>query len=402
MSAPEYRVPGPDYLVAGRYRLRSKIGGGGMGAVWLAHDTLLDREVAIKQVLSVAGMTEDSAAQMRQRAMREGRIAARLSHRNAIAMHDVALESGEPWLVMEYLPSRSIAEILHQADTLPVDQVAQIGAQIADAMTEAHTAGILHRDIKPGNILIAEGRNAGLVKLTDFGISRSKDDVQLTQTGVVTGTPAYFAPEVARGEEPTEASDVYSLGSTLYTCVEGQPPFGVDENSLVLLHRVARGEIIPPQRSGALEGALLSMLEPSPARRPTMAQIRDRLAEVAAGDAGNTAMVLTSPLDRTYRGGPQRPATRRIPTTTESGLPAASPHDRPPPGRPAEWAPGPQSQPPSVPDPWQVTQHSQPSYPVFGQQPPQPQQRHLGLAAAVFLVFVVLAAIAITLIAVAR
>lgn len=399
MSASQYRVPGPDYLVAGRYRLRSKIGGGGMGAVWLAHDTLLDREVAVKQVLSVAGMTEDSAAQMRQRAMREGRIAARLSHRNAIAMHDVALESGEPWLVMEYLPSRSIAEILHQTGTLPVDQVAQIGAQIADAMTEAHTAGILHRDIKPGNILIAEGRNAGLVKLTDFGISRSKDDVQLTQTGVITGTPAYFAPEVARGEEPTDASDVYSLGSTLYTCTEGQPPFGIDENSLVLLHRVARGEIIPPQRSGALEGALLSMLEPSPTRRPTMAEIRDRLAEVAAGDSGNTAMILTSPLDRANRGQPSRPPTLRIPTATESGLPAATSHDRSQSGQASQWPPGPQSQRPPAPDPWQVTQHSQP---VFGQQPPQQQQRHLGLAAAVFLVFVVLAAIAITLIAVAR
>lgn len=408
MNASSYRVPGPDYLVAGRYRLRSKIGGGGMGAVWLAHDTLLDREVAIKQVLSVAGMSEDSAAQMRQRAMREGRIAARLSHRNAIAMHDVALESGEPWLVMEYLPSRSVAEILHQTGTLPVDQVAQIGAQIADAMTEAHTAGILHRDIKPGNILIAEGRNAGLVKLTDFGISRSKDDVQLTQTGVITGTPAYFAPEVARGEEPTEASDVYSLGSTLYTSTEGEPPFGVDENSLVLLHRVARGEINPPKHSGALEGALLAMLEPSPSRRPTMPEIRDRLAEVAAGSTGNTSMILTSPLERTYRGGPSRPPTRRIPTTTESGLPAVTSFDQSQPSRPTQWPPPaaqtypPETGPPAAPGAWQVTQHSQPSYPVFGQQPPQQPQRHLGLAAAIFLVFVVLAAIAITLIAVMR
>jgi serine/threonine protein kinase len=395
VSASAYRVPGPDYLVAGRYRLRSKIGGGGMGAVWLAHDTLLDREVAVKQVLSVAGMTEDSAAQMRQRAMREGRIAARLSHRNAIAMHDVALESGEPWLVMEYLPSRSVAEILHQTGTLPVHQVAQIGAQIADAMTEAHAAGILHRDIKPGNILIAEGRNAGLVKLTDFGISRSKDDVQLTQTGVITGTPAYFAPEVARGDDPSEASDVYSLGSTLFTATEGEPPFGIDDNSLVLLHRVARGEINPPKRSGHLEGALLAMLEPSPARRPTMAEVRDRLAQVAAGDNGNTAMILASPLDRTSSNRPQRPPTRRIPTTTESGLPAVTPS-----GAARQDAPHPY--PPVAPDPWQVTQHSQPSYPVFGQQPPQQQSRHLGLAAAVFLVFVVLAAIAITLIAVIR
>ncbi|ETD30688.1 serine/threonine-protein kinase [Williamsia sp. D3] len=393
MSASSYRVPGPDYLVAGRYRLRSKIGGGGMGAVWLAHDTLLDRQVAIKQVLSVAGMTEDSAAEMRQRAMREGRIAARLSHRNAIAMHDVALDAGEPWLVMEYLPSRSIAEILHQTGTMPVKQVAQIGAQVADAMAEAHNAGIMHRDIKPGNILIAEGRNAGLVKLTDFGISRSKDDVQLTQTGVITGTPAYFAPEVARGEDPTEASDVYSLGSTLYTCVEGQPPFGLDENSLVLLHKVARGEIIRPQRAGALEGALLAMLEPSPTRRPTMAGIRDRLAQIAAGDAGNTAQILTSPLDRRTAPLPPRPPTRRIPTTTESGLPAA-------PGPAAVGRAHPTS---GVGESWQVTQHSRPAFSAFDQQPEKTDPpRHATLAAAVFLAFVVLAAIAVTLIALLR
>ena len=393
MSASSYRVPGPDYLVAGRYRLRSKIGGGGMGAVWLAHDTLLDRQVAIKQVLSVAGMTEDSAAEMRQRAMREGRIAARLSHRNAIAMHDVALDAGEPWLVMEYLPSRSIAEILHQSGTMPVKQVAQIGAQVADAMAEAHNAGIMHRDIKPGNILIAEGRNAGLVKLTDFGISRSKDDVQLTQTGVITGTPAYFAPEVARGEDPTEASDVYSLGSTLYTCVEGQPPFGLDENSLVLLHKVARGEIIRPQRAGALEGALLAMLEPSPARRPTMAGIRDRLAQIAAGDAGNTAQILTSPLDRRTAPLPPRPPTRRIPTTTESGLPAA--HGPTTVGRAHPTS--------GVGESWQVTQHSRPVFSGFDQQPGKTDPpRHAALAAAVFLAFVVLAAIAVTLIALLR
>ena len=393
MSASSYRVPGPDYLVAGRYRLRSKIGGGGMGAVWLAHDTLLDRQVAIKQVLSVAGMTEDSAAEMRQRAMREGRIAARLSHRNAIAMHDVALDAGEPWLVMEYLPSRSIAEILHQTGTMPVKQVAQIGAQVADAMAEAHNAGIMHRDIKPGNILIAEGRNAGLVKLTDFGISRSKDDVQLTQTGVITGTPAYFAPEVARGEDPTEASDVYSLGSTLYTCVEGQPPFGLDENSLVLLHKVARGEIIRPQRAGALEGALLAMLEPSPARRPTMAGIRDRLAQIAAGDAGNTAQILTSPLDRRIAPLPPRPPTRRIPTTTESGLPAA--HGPTTVGRAHPTS--------GVGESWQFTKHSRPVFSGFDQQPGKTDPpRHAALAAAVFLAFVVLAAIAVTLIALLR
>lgn len=297
--AESYRTPGPQYLVAGRYRLKSRIGGGGMGTVWLARDQLLDRDVAVKQVLSTEGLSDDSADNARKRAMREGRIAAKLAHRNAIAMHDVALDRGEPWLVMEYLPSRSIAQILYSAGTLDVTESAKIGAQVADAMTEAHAAGIVHRDIKPGNILISEsGRNVGLVKLTDFGISRAKDDITLTQTGVITGTPAYFAPEVARGAEPSEASDVYSLGATVYTMVEGEPPFGVDDNSLVMLHKVARAQINPMKRAGALEPVLLHMLEPSPTKRITMAQARDELIAVASGGRASADQILTSLIPR--------------------------------------------------------------------------------------------------------
>ncbi|MYR06232.1 protein kinase [Gordonia sp. SID5947] len=294
-----HRTPGPQYLVAGRYRLQSRIGGGGMGTVWLARDQLLARDVAVKQVVSTEGLSDETAENVRKRAMREGRIAARLSHRNAVAMHDVALDSGEPWLVMEYIPSRSVAQILHTTRTLGPQQAAQIGAQVADAMTEAHVVGIIHRDIKPGNILITTtGRSAGLVKITDFGISRVKDDVSLTQTGVITGTPAYFAPEVARGAEPGEASDVYSLGATVYTIVEGQPPFGVDDNSLALLHKVARAQINPMAKAGELRPVLLRMLEPNPAKRPTMREARDLLAQVAAGTRGSAHQVLTSPLTK--------------------------------------------------------------------------------------------------------
>ena len=328
-------VPGPGSLVAGRYRLTSKLGGGGMGAVWLASDQLLDREVAVKQVVSTDGLSDEGADDVRTRALREGRMAARLSHPNAIAMHDIAVDGGEPWLVMEYVPSRSVAQILHSTGTLPVVHSAQIGAQVAAAMTAAHDEGIVHRDIKPGNILVATtGRDAGLVKISDFGISRAKDEVQVAENGVITGTPAYFAPEVARGAEPTEASDVYSLGATVYTAVEGAPPFGVDEDSLVLLHRVARGEITPPTRAGELSPVLLAMLEPSPTRRPTMEQARDMLARVAAGPGGpggNPSTVLTAPLPRSEGGMPiwgGRPAARGrdrtgVSARTETGLPAA-------------------------------------------------------------------------------
>jgi serine/threonine protein kinase len=304
-----------------------------MGAVWLATDQLLDREVAVKQVVSTDGMSDEGADDVRTRALREGRMAARLAHRNAIAMHDIAVDGGEPWLVMEYVPSRSVAQILHSTGTLPVVHSAQIGAQVAAAMAAAHAEGIVHRDIKPGNILVATtGRDAGLVKISDFGISRAKDEVQVAENGVITGTPAYFAPEVARGAEPTEASDVYSLGATVYTAVEGAPPFGIDEDSLVLLHRVARGEITPPTRTGDLSPVLLAMLEPSPARRPTMDQARDMLARVAAGPGGNPATVLTAPLPRSEGGMPiwgGRPRERTgrdrtgVSARTETGLPAA-------------------------------------------------------------------------------
>ncbi|GIZ96326.1 hypothetical protein TTY48_09380 [Tsukamurella sp. TY48] len=321
-------VPGPDYLVAGRYRLTSKIGGGGMGAVWLARDERLDRDVAAKQVISTEGLTDEQADELRRRALHEGRIAARLQHRNAISMYDVAIDRGEPWLVMEYLPSRSLAQVLHMTGSMPDRQVAQIGAQVADALIEAHEAGITHRDIKPGNILIANrGRASGTVKLSDFGIARIKDESPASQSGVITGTPAYFAPEVARGGEPSEASDLYSLGATLYTALEGTPPFGVDEDSMSLLHKVARGKIDPPKHTGPLTAVILDMLQPSPTKRPSLEAARDRLAEVAAA-GGNTAAVLASPLQPGEGGtavwmrrtaGERSPREPRATRTTPSG-----------------------------------------------------------------------------------
>ncbi|RVW04487.1 serine/threonine protein kinase [Rhodococcus spongiicola] len=327
---------GPDYLMAGRYRLASKLGGGGMGAVWLAQDTLLDRKVAVKQVTSTVGMDDAEANELRQQVLREGRNAAQLSHDHAIAMYDVAVESGEPWLVMEYLPSRSLAEALGQVHTLAPIEVAQIGAQIAAALTEAHAAGILHRDIKPGNILVADRGDAlGIVKISDFGIARAKGDDAGSNASVITGTPAYFAPEVARGNDPTEASDVFSLGAALYTVVEGQPPFGIDNDAIALLHRVAKAEIYRPSRSGALTDTLLHMLEPDPKRRPTMAQARDELAAVALGSdtEGKLGLLIGEPVMNAdgnipkwaYRSASAGIPRRRIASTTATNLPAVQP-----------------------------------------------------------------------------
>ncbi|MCZ2803766.1 serine/threonine-protein kinase [Modestobacter sp. VKM Ac-2983] len=285
----------PGVRVAGRYLLRSRLGGGAMGAVWLARDELLGRDVAVKQVLIPVGSDPEATAGHREAAMREGRIAARLTHPHAIAVYDMVDDGGTPWLVMEHLPSRSLASVLAERGTLPVQQVALIGAQVADALVATHAAGVVHRDVKPGNILIGEGqRSAGLVKITDFGISRARGDVSLTQTGVVKGTPAYLAPEVARGQEPREASDVFSLGATLHACLEGTPPFGMTENPLEMLHRVAGGNVARPRNAGPLTRPLMRMLANDPAKRPTMSQARDQLAKLAAGRDGDVTEVLAA------------------------------------------------------------------------------------------------------------
>ena len=412
-------APGPSYLVAGRYRLIRRIGHGGMGAVWLAHDQLLDREVAVKQVLNTSGMDDSQAETSRARALREGRLAARLSHRNAISMHDVALDRDEPWLVMEYLPSHSVADVLRDNGTIGPTEAAQICAQVADAISDAHAAGIIHRDIKPANILIANtGRNLGLVKITDFGISRAKGDATITQTGVVTGTPAYFAPEVARGDEPGEASDVYSLGSTLYTMVEGAPPFGNEENYIATLHRASLGQINPIARAGALSPILLQLLEPNPANRPTMAQARDLLAQFAANTLGTTEDVLTglvptAPMSasrssatlppRSANPYPSGPAAHHTAVSQSSNPPSADSH-RPTTGvgtHPATQVasgayhasnPGTASLPQHQSGPTSLPGQYVPPRTAYQQQ--QGSNGHVGLAVAVFAVFVLLTAIA--------
>jgi serine/threonine protein kinase len=279
-------------LVAGRYRIAGRIGTGAMGAVWQAQDEVLGRTVAIKQLLLQPHLDEHDAEDARQRTMREGRIAARLHHPNAISVFDVVTDdNGQPCLIMEYLNSTSLAAVLQERRTLPPTEVARIGAQVAAALREAHAVGIVHRDIKPGNILL--GGN-GVVKITDFGISRAKDDVTVTKTGMIAGTPAYLAPEVAIGGDPGPESDVFSLGSTLYAACEGQPPFGLSENTLSLLHAVAAGQINPPRQSGPLASVLAVLLHPDIEHRPTAEECEELLAAVARGE-----LPLGGPADET-------------------------------------------------------------------------------------------------------
>ena len=275
--------PTPDtHRIGNRYRLDERIGAGAMGAVWRGTDELLNRTVAVKELLAAALPSSDQVEESRQRILREGRIGARLQHAHVISMFDVVVHDERPWLVMEYLPSRSLAAVLAEKGPMSPAEAAAIGRQVADGLAAAHTAGVVHRDIKPGNILLAED---GRSKITDFGVSRAVDDVQLTRTGVIAGTPAFLAPEVARGQEPTAASDVFALGATLYASVEGEPPFGLDDNAYALLHKVATGAITPPTQAGPLTALLNRLLANHPEERPSAAQARDALARVAAGQS---------------------------------------------------------------------------------------------------------------------
>jgi serine/threonine protein kinase len=245
-------------LLGGRYRIGDCIGAGAMGVVWTAWDRRLRRTVAVKQ-LALRSHGDDPAEEQlaRVRAMREGRIAARVVHPRAIAVFDVVVADSVPWLVMEYLPSRSLAAVIAEQGPLAPAEAARVGAQIADALAAVHDAGIVHGDVKPGNVLIADD---GVAKITDFGVSRASWDTTATGGGTVAGTPGYFAPEVARGQDPTPASDVFSLGATLYAAVENELVCGPMDNTLAVLHAVAEGRLRPATRAGVLGRPLAEML----------------------------------------------------------------------------------------------------------------------------------------------
>ena len=274
----------PGAVLAGRYRLVDRIATGGMGSVWEAWDELLHRRVAVKQLLPQPGLSKDDAAMARSRVIREARITARLHHPHAVTLYDVIEQDGQPCLVLQYVPSHSLSSLLAERGPLPVAFVARIGAEVASALAAAHLVGIIHRDVKPSNVLIASD---GAAKLTDFGISHAAGDISLTSTGMVTGTPAFLAPEVARGAPSGFPADVFSLGATMYAALEGAPPFGIDQNPMATLHKVASGEVIPPRRSGPLTAVLLQMLAAEPAERPGMSDI----ARVLAGQADGSAQL---------------------------------------------------------------------------------------------------------------
>ncbi|GAA3510942.1 serine/threonine-protein kinase [Actinocatenispora rupis] len=259
-------------LIAGRYRLEEQVGLGGMGLVWRATDEELGRVVAVKR----SHLTGPRGG---RQVRREARIAAVLQHPHVVTLYDVVPDGDDRWLVMEYLPWRSLAQLVGATGPLSPRRTAALGAQLAGALEALHDKGIVHCDVKPGNVLVADG---GVAKLTDFGLSRQLTEDAALGDGRLRGTPAYLAPEVANGREPTAASDVFSLGATLYAAVEGVSPFGSSDSPAALQRRSRSGAIAPPVRAGApLARVLAAMLAPDPAARPTAAQARARLTAVA-------------------------------------------------------------------------------------------------------------------------
>jgi eukaryotic-like serine/threonine-protein kinase len=259
-------------LVAGRYRLDAVLGRGTMGTVWSAHDEVLGRLVAIKEVVLPPGIPQAEADALRERSLREARAIAALSHPNVVTLYDVAREGAAPFVVMELVASVSLAELVRD-NALPPQRVVAIGAAVAAALQAAHAAGITHRDVKPGNVLMAHD---GRIKLTDFGIARNRGDQTLTATGLMLGSPAYIAPEIASGGPVNPESDLWGLGATLFAAVEGRPPYDAG-TAMATVASVVQGEVPRPSCSGPLAEVISGLMIKDPARRMPLSRVRQLL-----------------------------------------------------------------------------------------------------------------------------
>ncbi|GAQ63707.1 serine/threonine-protein kinase [Streptomyces scabiei] len=290
-------------LVAGRYRLTEQIGRGGMGTVWRAGDEVLGRQVAVKRLHVQPHLSPDDLVTLYERTRREARSAARIAHPNVIVVHDVVDDrvdgqgdggqgafaggtgDGPPCIVMEYVPAPTLADLLTDGRTLPPEEAARIGLGMVAALRAAHAAGVLHRDVKPGNVLLAaEGR----IVLTDFGIAMTADASTLTKTGEMVGSIHYMAPERIRGHKPGPASDLWALGATLYQAVEGRPPFR-RLTAMEAAYAIAVDPLEPLKRGGTLAPLIEALLAKDPADRPTVEQT-ERALRAAVSGRGTTVL----------------------------------------------------------------------------------------------------------------
>jgi serine/threonine protein kinase len=340
-------------LIGGRYRLSVQLGSGAMGTVWSGYDEVLRRRVAVKELKVPPGIPQREAMAMRERMLREARALGGLSHPNVITVYDVVDAGGEPMVVLEMVPSRNLATLISEQGVLSTAQAAVVGFATSAALRAAHRAGITHRDVKPGNVLVAHD---GQVKLTDFGIARNVADAPMTTAGLVLGSPAYIAPEVAAGQPVTPAADLWGLGATLFAAVEGRPPYDVRGDPVSTITEVVDGEVPRPSAGGPVTDVIAALMVKEPAKRMSLGEVRRRLRPLI-GD----------PDDPLYPGSPDAPtmaARYRVPQGSRGGSggsgPASSGESGPagrsaPPATPAPGVPAPQgissSNPSSAPAP---------------------------------------------------
>ena len=306
-------------LIAGRYRLDAVLGRGGMGVVWSGVDTLLERPVAMKEIRLPPTVDDDERLRFQNRVLREARAAARLNHRSVVTVYDVVDEDEQPYIVMELVRAPSLAELVAQRGPLSPQRVAELGAGIAGALGSAHRQGIIHRDVKPGNVLVPE---SGAARLTDFGIASITDESGTATTQRLVGSPSYMSPEQATNGVLTDASDRWSLGSTLYYAVEGVPPFDRGE-AIPTLTSILSDPPRPPERAGPLGPVLLGLLAKDPTDRPSDDDLQAQLVALAGPSR--------SPVGRPAAAAP---AVERTPPTVEAP-PVITPDPNPGP-RPIE------------------------------------------------------------------
>ncbi|MEV7806544.1 serine/threonine-protein kinase [Microbispora sp. NPDC088329] len=324
---PEQHPP----LLADRYELRTRIGRGTMGTVWRAYDQSLGREVAVKEIRQDSSLSSRQQQELRERMMREGRMAARVSHPSVATIHDVIVHDGIPWIIMELVEGRSLEQVIDQEGPLPPRLVAEIGYDLLGALRAAHAQDILHRDVKPANVLLTE---TGRVVLTDFGIAKALGDNALTQTGMVIGSPGYTAPERARGDHTGPESDLWSLGATLYFAVEGRPAYEratVGETLAALMTERAD----PPTQAGPLRPVLDGLLEKDHTARITPERAAAMLRVIADTPTGSIpAVPAAGPGDMgDMKARPGGYGSAAPPHASPS--PAGPPHGGPPHGGPS-------------------------------------------------------------------
>ncbi|MEV4665581.1 serine/threonine-protein kinase [Micromonospora echinofusca] len=306
-------------LVADRYRLLSPLGQGGMGRVWKARDEVLHRDVAIKELVPPPSLTDEERREMRERSLREARAIARLNHINVVRIFDVLRTDGDPWIVMEYVPSKSLQDTLAEDGPVTPARAVEIGLGVLAALKSAHKAGVMHRDVKPGNVLLGDD---GRVVLTDFGLATIPGDPNVTRTGMVLGSPAYISPERAREGTAGPEADLWSLGATLYAAVEGKSPYA-RPSAIATLAALATEPMPPPKNAGPLKPVLNGLLRKDPKERIT-AEVAEKLLRRAGGKRTRTIPLL----DGVRRPGPNGPREPR-PPLVPAPRPAEGASDRP-------------------------------------------------------------------------